>query len=307
MCHISNKSNYIYYMRYLFILLVLFPNYVFSQSKTDTIAFKLNKQNNICIKARIDDSDTLLLMFHTSASDITLTREAIKNKIQIKLENTDQIQTWGGMAQSENSEHHSFYINNLEWSDLTVFSDDNSGIGTDGKFGVDIFKGKIVALNYDNLQMIVSDKLPKKLRGYSKSNLYFEKGSMFIDGKIKSRKSTYTDKFMFHSGYGRSILLDPKIAEKYNMNELKTIEESELRDSFNNVFKIETKEIPEVTVGGLKIKNVPLSIAARSSDIPMRVFGNDLLKRFNVIFDFQKNEIYLKPNHLRKVPYYKKG
>jgi hypothetical protein len=48
---------------------------------------------------------------------------------------------------------------------------------------------------------------------------------------------------------------------------------------------------------------VPLSFAARSSDIPMKVFGNDLLKRFNVIFDFQKNEIYLKPNGLWKMNY----
>lgn len=307
MKHGNQKITYIYQMKYTILLFLLFTSIAFPQSKIDTINFTLNQQSNICIKARIDDSDTLLLMFHTSASDITLTREAIKNKIEIKLENTDQVQTWGGMAQSENSEHHSFYINNLVWSNLTVFSDDNSGVGTDGKFGVDIFKDKIVTLDYDNLQMIVSDELPKKLRGYSKSNLYFEKGSMFIEGKLKSRKSTYTNKFMFHSGYGRSILLDPKIAEKYNMNKLKTIEESELRDSFNNVFKIETKEIPEVTVGELKIKNVPLSIAARSSEIPMRVFGNDLLKRFNVIFDFQNNKIYLKPNNLWNVPYFKKG
>ncbi|OYU93240.1 MAG: clan AA aspartic protease, partial [Bacteroidetes bacterium B1(2017)] len=56
-------------------------------------------------------------------------------------------------------------------------------------------------------------------------------------------------------------------------------------------------------IGKKTIKNVPLSFAARSSDIPMKVFGNDLLKRFNVIFDFQKNEIYLKPNGLRKMNY----
>jgi hypothetical protein len=29
---------------------------------------------------------------------------------------------------------------------------------------------------------------------------------------------------------------------------------------------------------------------------PNRVFGNGLLKRFNVVFDFQKNEVYLRRN-----------
>lgn len=290
------------------LLLLLLPLHsIFAQVKSDTIAFTLNKQSNICIKARIDNSDMLTLMFHTSASDITLTREAIKNKITIKLDKTDEVQTWGGMAKSENSEHHSLFINHLVWNDMTVFADDNSGADTDGKFGCDIFKNKIVSVDYEKKRMIVSEVLPQKLRRYSKMAMVFNRGSMFIEGTLNTGKFTYKDKFMFHSGYGRSILLDPKIAEKYDMNALKTIESSELRDSFNNVIKIETKEIPEVEIGGKKLKNVPLSIAAQSSAIPMKVFGNDLLKRFNVIFDFQKNEIYLKPNRLWDSAYFRKS
>lgn len=294
-------------MKKIVLLLILPLHSIYAQTKSDTIAFTLNKQSNICIKARIDNSDTLTLMFHTSASDITLTREAIKSKIVIKLDNTDEVQTWGGMAKSENSEHHSFFINHLAWNDMTVFADDNSGVDTDGKFGCDIFKNKIVSLDYNKKRMIVSETLPKKLRRYSKMAMNFERGSMYIEGTLKTGETEYKDKFMFHSGYGRSILLDPIIAEKFDMSTLKTIETSELRDSFNNIIKIETKEIPEVNIGGKKIKNVPLSIAAQSSKIPMKVFGNDLLKRFNVIFDFQKNEIYLKPNSLWDLPFYKKS
>lgn len=70
----------------------------------------------------------------------------------------------------------------------------------------------------------------------------------------------------------------------------------ELRDAYGNVFKIEIKSLPQLYVGGKKLKDVSLSFAARSSEIPMKVFGNGLLMRFNVVFDFQKNEPYLKPN-----------
>jgi hypothetical protein len=294
-------------MKNLALLLFLLPSLIHAQMKPDTIAFTLNKQSNICIKARIDNSDTLILMFHTSASDVTLTREAIKNKIVIKLDKADSIKTWGGIAKSSYSQHHSFFINHLSWSDITVFDDENSGAGTDGKFGADLFKGKVVAVDYDKKLMIVSEILPQKLRGYNKLAMTFIRGSMYLEGTLNTGKVAYKDNFMFHSGYGRSILLDPKIAEKYDMNSLKTIESSELRDSFNNIIKIETKEIPVVQIGNKKIKNVPLSIAAQSSQLPMKVFGNDLLKRFNVIFDFQKNEIYLKPNGLWNVSYFKKS
>jgi predicted aspartyl protease len=117
-------------------------------------------------------------------------------------------------------------------------------------------------------------------------------------------EDVYTDDFMFHTGYGGSILLDPKIGEKYTMqSRLKTISTSELRDSYNNIIKIETKQLPQISIGGESLREVPVSFAAQSSQIPMKVLGNDLLKRFNVIFDFQKNEMYLKINHLRDTPF----
>lgn len=283
-------------------VLFLFP-ILASAIGIDTLSFRLNKQSNICIKARINNSDTLTLMFHTSSTGVTITKESLKEKIMLKNKQNTNIQTWGGKADAEFSEHNTLFINKLTWKDITIFVNENSGPETDGKFGYDIFTKKIVSIDYDKNLITVNENLPKNLKGYQKMNLFFSNGSMFIDGKLEIGDEVYLDKFMFHSGYGGAILLDPQIAEKYNMKSLKTISTSELKDSYGNVFKIETKLLPKAKIGNKTIKNVPLSFAARSSDIPMKVFGNDLLKRFNVIFDFQKNEIYLKPNGLRKMNY----
>lgn len=272
-------------------------------SDADTLAFTLNKQSNICIKARINNSDTLSLMFHTSSTGLTVTKESLKEKTLLKDKQNTNIQTWGGRADAELSEHNTLFINKLKWEDITVFVNENSGPDIDGKFGYDLFTKKIVSLDYDKNLMIVAETLPLNLKGYQKMNLTFLNGSMFIDGRLEIGDEIFQDKFMFHSGYGGAILLDPKIAEKYDMKSLKTISTSELKDSYGNVFKIETKLLPKAKIGNKTLKNVPLSFAARSSDIPMKVFGNDLLKRFNVIFDFQKNEIYLKPNGLWKMNY----
>lgn len=280
----------------------LFPIFA-SAIGIDTLSFRLNKQNNICIKAQINNSDNLSLMFHTSSTGLTVTKESLKEKIQLKDQQNTNIQTWGGRTDAEFSEHNMLFLNQLKWKDITIFVNENSGPDTDGKFGYDLFDKKIVSLDYDQNLMIVAETLPKKLKGYKKMNLFFSNGSMFIEGKLEIGDEVYQDKFMFHSGYGGAILLDPQIAEKYNMKSLKTISTSELKDAYGNVFKIETKLLPEAKIGKKTLKNVPLSFAARSSDIPMKVFGNDLLKRFNVIFDFQKNEIYLKPNGLRKMNY----
>jgi len=284
------------------IVLFLFPIFA-SAIGIDTLTFNLNKHNNICIKARINNSDTLSLMFHTSSTGLTVTKESLKEKILLKDKQNTNIQTWGGRADAEFSEHNTLFINKLKWEDITIFVNENSGPDTDGKFGYDLLAKKIVSLDYDKNLIIVNENLPKNLKEYQKMNLFFSNGSMFIEGKLIIGDEVFQDKFMFHSGYGGAILLDPQIAEKYDMKSLKTISTSELKDSFGNVFKIETKLLPKAKIGKKTLKNLPLSFAARSSNIPMKVFGNDLLKRFNVIFDFQKNEIYLKPNRLWKMNY----
>jgi hypothetical protein len=268
-----------------------------AQTLPDTIPFTLNKQSNICIRASINQADSLVLMFHSSATGVTLTREAVGKKLPLAAQKSTEVKTWGGSAEAQYSEGNTLTIKNLKWDSLTVFINENAGVGTDGKFGFDLFEGKIVAIDYDEMRMIVHAALPKMPKGFFKTKLLVRAGSTFIPGALKIGKTVYRDTFMFHTGYGGAILLDPKIGERYAMQAtLPTISTSELQDAYGNVFKIETKSLPQIQVGGQKLKNVPLSFAARSSDIPMKVFGNGLLKRFNVVFDFQKNEVYLKPN-----------
>ncbi len=283
-----------------------------AQIAPDTIPFTLNKQSNICIKAQVNGSDTLILMFHTAATGITIIKEAVEKKLPLKLDKSSNVSSWGGTTSAQYSEGNILTISHQKWDSMTITQNENSGAGTDGKFGYDLFSKKIVEIDYDKNIMVIHTKMPKILRfltpkarrGYDKSKLVFKRGSMHIEGAMTIGKEVYKDSFMFHSGYGGAILLDPKIAEKYNMAaQLKTLSTSELRDSYNNIIKIETKLLPHLRVAGKKMKNIPLSFAAQSSQIPMKVFGNDLLKRFNIIFDFQQNDIYMKPNGLWDMAY----
>jgi Aspartyl protease len=282
-------------------LLLLLP---FAFSQTDTIPFTLNRQSNICVKARINYSDTLTLMFHSASTGITLTRTTVDTKLALSATQSDTVQTWGGSAESQYSEGNTLKIGKLTWDNQTIYINENSGANTDGKFGHDFFSDKILEFDYDNKWLLAHAKLPQKARKYHKMNLYVSDGALFMEGGLTIGSTLYRDTFMIHTGYGGAILLDPSIGDQYNMKaQLATISSSELRDAYNNVFKIETKQLPELRIGNKRLKNVPLSFAARSSEIPMKVFGNDLLKRFNVIFDFEKRHIYLKMNGLADVAY----
>jgi hypothetical protein len=179
----------------LFCVGILFCVFTKSQSQTDTIPFTFNKQSNICVKARINDSDTLTLMFHATASGISLTQEAVDKKLTLKADKSHNVKTWGGSAEARYSEDNTFIINNLKWEKQTVYINENSGPDTDGKFGYDYFEDKILQIDYDKKWLLVHEKMPKSLlqrspfgRGYHKMKMKISRGTMYIAGSFKIEK-----------------------------------------------------------------------------------------------------------------------
>ena len=111
---------------------------------------------------------------------------------------------------------------------------------------------KILAIDYDHMRMVVHSALPKMPRHWHRTKLFVKQGSTFITGKLKIGRLVYRDTFMFHTGYGGAVLLGPKIGERYEMQStLPTLGTSELKDAYGNVFKIETKSLPQLQVGGV--------------------------------------------------------
>ncbi len=285
-------------------LLFLSSNVAIGQIKSETIPFFINKQSNICIKALINDRDSVVLMFHSASNGLTLLKEVIDKKVHLKADKSIQVESWGGNSSADFSNGNSLTIGKMRWDSLTIFLNENSGDQTDGKFGFDFFKNEIIEIDFDDQLLTIHKSIPKKVKNYFKLPFYIRNETIYLPASLHFENDIYRDTFILHTGYGGSVLLDPKIGEQYGMQaELPTISTSELRDSYNNIIKIETKELHEIRIGTKTVQKVPLSFANKSSNISMKVLGNDLLKRFNLIFDFKTNNLYLSENSLYKIPF----
>lgn len=53
------------------------------------------------------------------------------------------------------------------------------------------------------------------------------------------------------------------------------------------------------------LMNIPVQLMTMANPAGFRthILGNEVLKRFNTILDFQHNVVYLKPNSLTDMPY----
>ncbi len=105
------------------------------------------------------------------------------------------------------------------------------------------------------------------------------------------------------------MIIDSAWAAKYNFADgLEIISKQTLHDPRGNSYETRTLVAPSITVNDNQINNPPALILPGKNPVGMKInyFGNDLLKRFNLIIDFQNDQVYLKPNGLFNTVFYNK-
>lgn len=293
------------------ILLQFSALFLFTQvsiAQSDTIVFELTAHNNIAIKAIINEIDTMRLMLHTAVNDVSLTKKATERMSSMKFGSADSVESWGGRSESRYSANNYLEIGGFDWRNVGIWEGEYSGHNTDGKFGLNLFENKIVELNFEKEYMVIHSSLPEVIAGYNLVNIVNEKGQMFIEGECEIAKEVFSNQFLIHSGYSGSILLDDDFVSQYNVGEkVETISESTLKDSFGNELKTVNAILPSFELGGIEFSDVPIGFFEGSINRQkMSVLGGEILKRFNVIFDLENSNIYLRPNQLLGMPYSKK-
>lgn len=291
----------------VFVLIVLCQvSFAQNSKKQYTIPFELTEYNNISVQAILNNKDTVKLMFHTAASAIALTDIAVKKLSTINFEGTHSVKSWGGENNdSRFSESNLIQIGELKWDNISIWEDQNSGQYTDGKFGIDLFDGKIIEIDFEKKIIILHSELPKKAKNYEKLKLTFGHDAMFVEATSQIGGAALTNSFMIHSGYYGSVLFDDDFVSANNIDgKLKIVAEKELKDSFGNILKTKKAVLPYFSIGNQKLMNVPVGFFTGAlGRQKMSILGGDVLNRFTIIIDAKGESLYLKANSLKDMPY----
>lgn len=272
----------------------------------DTLSFHLTEKNNISIPGTLNGQDTLNFMFHTAATEIALIEEAAKHIYELKSSKSVTANSWGGKGEVKYIQNNRLTIGTFSWDSLTIWVDKLSGQGTDGKLGPNLFEEYILELDYEHEELIVHAEAPESLTSdaFKKFVLTVDRGSMYLEGKLGIGENQYVNKFMIHSGYGGTILLDNQFAGKNKIGEqVEVYSESELKDSFGNVLKTRKAMLPSFEFAGHTFEDIPFSFFEGTIGNQRKcVLGGEILKRFTIMLDQKNNWIYFKPNELMKRP-----
>jgi hypothetical protein len=278
--------------QHFLIAFTLVSTTIFAQkTMSDSIPFTINEHNTIFVKAIFNETDTLNLNFDTGTTELILTNDVMKNKLK-----------------SAPKLYDTFYnlkIGNTSYK-TKVYDAELTGHGTDGRFGWDFFKGKIVELNYDQNLMIIHSVLPAnvaKSRKFTKLKMKFFKDLLLVESEIKQDGVSNKDLFLFDTGYQRTAMLDDDLLKKGNFpaEKMDVIKKVIMHGAQGNEIPVITSNLKVLKIGKFKLKNVPIQLLTTNKplrDKNIHILGNEVLKRFNIMLDFQDNVVYLKPNHL---------
>lgn len=268
-----------------------------SGEPVEVIPFSLTDSNNIAIEATLNGHHSVRLMFHTGVGAVSLTRVAVERMSDLQFDGSENVQAWGGDQSIRFGEGNTIEIGEARWDDVAVFESELSGHGTDGKFGPNLFGNRVIEIDYDRSMLLTYDELPS-VENFEKIELTTQGGLLFLDAGIEVGGKSYPSRFMVHSGFGGSLLLDEPFVEKNELGaQLETSSETEFRDSFGNIVKSRKVRIPALNVAGTTLSDVPAGLfPGQVGGQTMSVLGGELLKRFHIIIDRAGGAIYMKPS-----------
>lgn len=269
----------------------------------DTLSFEITAANNIIFKTLLNGVDTLDLFFDTGGTGVVLKHSSIKDKTSLL---NGKNENYKGENYVPLEELNTIALGNLSWDSITIYPVSLQPADTDGNFGWDLFEDKVVELDYDNNQMIVHSSFGKVPKDYSQleieyiNTLFCIKGDMVVEGQ------TYANRYLFDTGFQRAVIMDKDLRKENNFPEnLPVLKESTVRNSEGKAFVNKVVLTDKICFDKACAPQIPVQLL--STPNPARfethILGNELLKRFNTILDFQNHVVYLKANQLISEPY----
>jgi hypothetical protein len=285
----------------LILVILICTNGIWAQNP-DKIPFILTDYNNISIPVIINDKDSLYFMLHTGSSGIDITKSGVERTTTILFKDAvSNVESWGGSGNvSRISYGNKISIGKRIFLNQEIWEDENSGQNTSGKFGISLFKDKIIEIDFEDSILLLHHKMPIYKRKFAKMRFVSQNELIFIPVEISFSKHKIVHYFMWHSGYAGALLVDDSLSSVYNLKEtISVIKESKLSDAFGNILKTYYGILPLCIFGRDSLKSIPIGFFGGSiRRQKISVMGGDFIKRFNWIIDFKRECIYIRKNNL---------
>lgn len=285
-----------------------------AQDKISEIPFKIER-NKIILPVRVNNSRELKVILDTGMHFKGLLLYNTGLNDSIILENAIEVLVPGAGSDSGSpalmTDSGTFNVGNIEFIDQRIIilqNDRMKGFPSDGVTGYSLFGDYGVEVNYDKMLItlhkstqFVIDSFWEWLPLTFKDNMIpWIEAAVDINGNAEIPVSLYID---LASSEALELLI--RNAVKYELPQ--ELEDYYLGRGLSGDIYGQKGRIFSFKIGSFYLKDVitafaPAEVRSKQEGAD-GVLGNNALRRFNVIFDYQKGFLYIKPNSYFTEPF----
>lgn len=278
-----------------------------------TFPFKILTGGVITLKAKVSEfPDSLTFILDTGSGGISLD-SATAADLKVKTTLSDRtIRSISGIRQVYFAYNQRLHLPGLTVDSLNFHINDyevlTSAYGTkiDGIIGYSFLSRYIVKVDYDSSHISV----------WTKGSIKYPRGGFLLNpllvsipimrGELKDNKEINA-RFYFDTGAGMCLLLSADFVNDSFFIKPKRKWYATQAEGPGGKAPMKQGVIKQVKIGPYKFRNVPTFIFDDDYNVTQYPYlagliGNDLLRRFNLIINYQEHDIYLIPNsHFKDV------
>ena len=272
----------------------------------DTIPISI-RHGKLHLEGKINDSRMLDFIFDTGAEICALYPSAIPKGAKLRFDGTTNNSGTGGTTLRQTSSDNRLEIAGLRWDHEPVMYVEKQADRADGIVGYPVFEGKVVEIDFDRMVMTVHDTLPAHAAGFAKTPMPFSGSLPAVESILVNGEKRASGLFVLDTGGTGAMVVNQAFAAAHGLHgTMKNLGTSTSRGVGSAGIRTHLLLLPQLTLAGFALPNVPINVELPSDGNeapPGGVLCMEVLQRFNIILDFQRNEAYFKPNTSFNAPF----
>lgn len=289
--------------------------YVPASSETLTVVpFSIGAESVVLVQGvLVGHPDTLTFILDTGSSGISLDSTTASSLLLIPEISDINIRGIAGIRKALFLYNQSLKLNDLTIDSLNFHINDYQflsyvyGTRIDGVIGYSLFSRYIVKIDYDVNEIEICSLGPIRYPRGGHLLKPFIRTLPIQAARVRDNRRI-TSRFLFDIGAGLSLVLSQDFEQDSTVIRKKRRRLPIQAHGIGGNLVMEMSMVREFRLGPYRFRNVPTMVFDDEYNVTSYPYlggliGNQILKRFNIIFNYEKQEIYLKPNSLFRDPF----
>ncbi|MEL7146223.1 MAG: aspartyl protease family protein [Bacteroidota bacterium] len=265
--------------------------------------------DHIFIKVKVDGSEPLDFVFDTG-DGLTVISNEVAGQLNLTSDQTVKKTSAGGSVTGALIDHNKLEIGDLHIDDIEVYSLDLNhlerliGRNIDGIIGYDLLNKHIIQIDYDRMEFEIYDNDTWIYNGDGEEfNLKLTSYIPHIPCTVKlNNGEILKGEYFVNTGAGTTVDFNTPFVNKHDI-----IDKTGKHYSYltGGIEKQETLHyegrVVDFNIRDFSFSDMPVGISQAKSGIQhskkvFGILGNNVLRRFNIIFDYTNKKMYWEKN-----------